>query len=160
MWRGLISSLRWCYSTQLRLKANHRHCSRPSCSTAVLMFHWKREGNGKRERAVNRKKIKCRRCRRKERIVSLSITPKTKMLRLHGITIKKGEVWHPDGRHRIDTRLKRQKANCLAFIKRSRFDFKPNTSLYSFLPSSFPSRQTDSQIQSYILLAAVLSTNL
>lgn len=46
----------------------------------------------------------------------------------------------------------RQKANSLTFIKRVRSDIKPNKSLYSFLPCSFPSICPDGQIQCISIL--------
>lgn len=101
MWRGLISSLRWCSSAQLRLKANHRHCSRPSCflqqywcyTLLCTQAHRERERDRKerqKTRRVNTEKkrsrsLRKRRERREERTISLSIITKTKMQRIHGM---------------------------------------------------------------------------
>lgn len=98
------------------------------------------------------------------------------MLRLHRMPHKRVRCDTPPASSREQSvkkkqgqyKTRRQKANSLTFIKGFRFDFKPNTSLYSFLPRSFPSRQTDAQTdtvyllpsQTCILLACVLSTNL
>lgn len=73
-----------------------------------------------------------------------------------GWSIKKKQGW---------CEAYRQKANSLTFIRRVRSDFKPNKSLYSFLPCSFPSSQTDRYSvslfsQTHILLASVFPTNL
>lgn len=99
MWRGLIFSLRWCSSTQLRLKANHRQCSRPSCFLqqyqcyTVLCTQAHRERDRKerqRGKTLNREKKRSRSLRRREgRTISLSIITKTKMLRLHGMPPKR-----------------------------------------------------------------------
>jgi len=48
LWSGLVSGLRWRSGAQLRLKANHRHCSRPSCFLEAVPVLYRR-GRGRRK---------------------------------------------------------------------------------------------------------------
>lgn len=126
-----------------------------------------RRGEKQRGQAVKWEKTGswCSKSRRESGTVSLPIRTKKKcrgfagrLLRGWDVTphassgeqnVKKKQGWY---------KPHKQKANSFTFIKRFRFDSKPNTSLYSFLPRLLPSSQTDAQTDTVYLFIPRLTS--